>query len=134
MLPCRISGRLKLKQFTPILTMQMIRLALTIALFASAAVAQPVSSGQFIRADKLYDACKTESPNCIGYVAGVADFYAMIAAQAPAVFNYCPPHEGSPRQISLIYLRFVEKNPKDMTKSASSVLMAALDDAFPCKR
>ena len=70
----------------------------------------------------------------VGFVLGVAQ--ALDEVRHPRTgFKFClPPRAVSQDQVSDAVLQYLEKNPQLRHLSAYTVVQAALDQAFPCKR
>ena len=62
-----------------------------------------------------------------GFVAGVAD--AALDGD-----TYCSPADASLGQINEVGLRYLRAHPESLPKTASSVMLAALIAAYPCKK
>ncbi len=70
----------------------------------------------------------------VGFVLGVAQ--ALDEVRHPRTgFKFClPPRGVSQDQVSDAVLHYLEKNPQLRHLSAYTIVQAAFDQAFPCKR
>ncbi len=69
---------------------------------------------------------------CVMYLNGVMDGLRMMLAVNPAKF-FCPPDQGtSGGQKRLVYLKYLEKHPEHLHRTARVVVLAAFAEAFPC--
>lgn len=62
-----------------------------------------------------------------GFVAGVAD-------SALDGLRYCSPGDATLGQFNEVALRYLRAHPDAMPKTASSVVLQALIEAYPCRR
>lgn len=62
-----------------------------------------------------------------GFVAGVAD-------SALDGLRYCSPGDATLGQFNDVALRYLRAHPDTMPKTASSVVLQALIEAYPCRR
>ena len=89
---------------------------------------------------KLWQACKNQSDAqdlafCVGYMTGLQN-----AEAAWGVFNdvsgykkpYCVEFQTDPDVLLLVWLKYVEENPEQLSESALATYLNAMMDAFPC--
>lgn len=110
------------------------------AIWAPAASAAPMD-GNF-----LYGMCGGDPgggnfPLCVGYVTGVTEGVVAGAALAGAptdisgdrqVLGYCLPDTGNNQQVVDVVFDFLEQNPSLRHHSARMLIVAALQQSFPC--
>jgi Rap1a immunity proteins len=66
---------------------------------------------------------------CVGYVMGVVDEVLSSSGTRP----FCISPEAIESQVARVAARWFEKNPEKLHFSATSLVRAALAEAFPCK-
>jgi len=111
-------------------------LAAGLALWSSAALADPLDALALKTGDDLYSACSHQHERdamaaslemaCLGYIAGVVDGYSMMFCTAPQTST-----RGQARDIVVSYLR---DHPVDRHKLAIHEAWLALSAAWPCKK
>jgi len=75
-----------------------------------------------------------EGPWCLGYIGGLHDMAVLHAWLSKNPFYCLPKKEGSVSGLVIrFYLRWLETHPADLHKSARSLFLTAMKDAFPCK-
>lgn len=62
----------------------------------------------------------------LGYVTGVVDSFQLQ--------GYCPPEQLTNGQTGSIVLKWLEDNPERWTENGSTLVLEALQKAFPCKK
>lgn len=70
---------------------------------------------------------------CIAYVRGVTDSYETIKDVYPQVGVYCEPYGVNTEQRIRITHKYLETHPEILHQEASSLVLVALREAFPCK-
>jgi len=116
-----------------------------IPLFASAlllasppALAHEASvEGRYFRTgNALLNECKKEnSPSglfCDGYIAGVADAHRAVSHSFRGMTRYCSPEHVTVHELRRVVVRWLQANPEQIHFAASSLVVQALHDAFPC--
>jgi hypothetical protein len=89
-------------------------------------------TASFVNGNDLLEKCNTPLDIvCIGYIDGVA--YAMNDGNAVNGFKACIPLGVTAQQIKDIAVRYLIKNPAVRIYAASSLVAAALSEAFPCR-
>jgi hypothetical protein len=73
------------------------------------------------------------SNRCEGYIAGVADAHRAISIPFPGLRRYCTPEHVTVHEIRRVVAKWLEANPAQLHSPASSLVVQALHDAFPCK-
>jgi hypothetical protein len=83
----------------------------------------------FYSGNDLYARCTgTAQTACLGFVAGVSDTTKIL--QRPA--TVCLPEQVTTGEIKDVAVQFLASHPTDRHYSASSLVHAALQEAFPC--
>ena len=71
---------------------------------------------------------------CSAYLRGISD--GLLAAETNAdddAIAFCPPSDGiGSNQIRQIFLTFMREDPDRRSEDAGTLLLAALEDRFPC--
>ena len=106
-------------------------LVLVCAAAISSAVARSglPSSGPISTGNQLYELCRTDRPDCLGYVAGVADMATLMSTR----WGICIPPGTTVRQMILAFQNYVSQNPSIMAASAADLVLRGLQQTFPCK-
>ena len=101
------------------------------------------AAGAFVTGNELYqqlvDYKRSPSNNVItaaagtGFVVGVADSLDEVL-HPPTGFKFCTPSTSTKGQVIDVVLLYLENHPQDRHLTASSLVQAALTNAFPCKR
>ena len=60
-----------------------------------------------------------------GYIAGIAEYMSFHG-------DACPPPRANPRQLHVVVMRYIEKNPKALRYPALRTTTIAFQEAFPC--
>ena len=84
----------------------------------------------------LRDYCNAEKGTqkfqvCLAYIVGVMDSYANKALVKADFF--CVPEVIKGEQIQLIAQKYLDSHPEQLHYVASSLLVEALGETFPCK-
>lgn len=84
----------------------------------------------FLTGNELYDACKSSSAICLGYIEGITD--AIDVSRVNGAEACIPEHVtvGQVREVVKLYL---QQNPQTWHAGASGLVATALSTAFPCK-
>ncbi|UPG73709.1 hypothetical protein MVG78_06070 [Roseomonas gilardii subsp. gilardii] len=90
--------------------------------------AQSGSTPAFFRADRLYEACRQDSPTCTTYIMAVTD-----AAAVAGVSGVCIPAGISARQAILSFQGYAAQNPASLSGPAAQVVLLSLAVTFPCR-
>jgi hypothetical protein len=110
-----------------------------VCLIAVPAQAEPaVGDRSFVTGARLLEMCKTESPYCTGYVAGVADALAPLSGPGGplppnSLASYCP-RKLTVRQAIIAFKKFARNNPEGLQIDAAQLVGDALHMAHPCER
>jgi hypothetical protein len=108
-------------------SMRKIRLSLLLVLFCLCGQANAISGNE------LAQSCRGQEANsrwsfCVGYVIGVIDQARYTNDEV------CIPAEAVQSQVARIATKWLESNPDKLHFLASSLVRAALDESYPCKR
>ena len=114
--------------------MKWLRYAAVVALLAAtSAEAQGPTTGAFLSGNRLYEYCKDENANCVGYVAGVADMLSDLSGQG-VVRGVCFQNGVvTVEQAILAFQNYAREHPASLSFVAANVVWNGLIEAFPCK-
>ena len=95
----------------------------------------------FVSGSDLLEQCKLSvSPflqgECYGYIAGVADIVGNFKEAGWREKDYCWPSGESGvslGQVKLEVVKYLEKHPEDLHRSASGLVYLAFVETYPCK-
>lgn len=93
------------------------------------AQAAPLPSGPLQTGNQLYEICRADRADCLGYIAGVADTAGLMSSR----WNICLPAGTSVRQMTLAFQNYVSQNPATLTEPAADLVLRGLQQNFPCK-
>jgi len=93
--------------------------------------------GRYFRTgNALLNECEKENSSfglfCDGYIAGVADAHSAISHSFRGMTRYCTPEHVTVHQLRLVVVKWLRANPGQLDWAASSLVVQALHDAFPC--
>ena len=86
-----------------------------------------------VSGNELAQSCRGQESNsrwgfCVGYVVGVID------QARDTKEDFCIPAEAIQSQVARVAAKWFDSNPDKLHFSASSLVRAALNESFPCKR
>jgi Rap1a immunity proteins len=94
---------------------------------------QAETQGAFLGGNQLYQLCLLPTPDiCLGYVDGIAD--AINWPMLKGKLSVCFPDSVVGQQLIDIVKSYLEKNPAVRHYSASSLVLRAFSEAFPCPK
>lgn len=101
------------------------------------AVAQP-GAGAFLTGGRLLALCKTDSPSCAEYIAGVADTLAPLSEPGGplspnSLASFCPK-AMTVKQAIEAFQKYAQANPEGLSINAAQLVGDALHAAYPCAR
>ena len=106
-----------------------------LALLVFNTLAQSSSTASFVKANQLYNICKSESKAdmaaCEGYIMGVND--SVYSGHLSEKIQICMPQGVTPSQNRLIVIKYIEKIPERINTMADVIVAEALSSAFKCK-
>jgi hypothetical protein len=120
----QLAARLEMKKSITILT-------ITAAMLSGNSAFADYYSG-----NKLLEYCNPDSSGrdiCIGYVAGIRGATDTLNIWENIDSGICVPKEISLGQSIKVVVKYLEANPGKLHLSASSNVLNAFIDAFPCK-
>jgi hypothetical protein len=85
------------------------------------------SARGFVTGNDLFSKCSSNSPLCMGYIAGVSDVMSTNG-------DICLPDNATVQQIVDIVVKYLSDHPDRRHYSASSESGVALMQAFPCNK
>ncbi|MGI9568767.1 MAG: Rap1a/Tai family immunity protein [Desulfobulbia bacterium] len=77
--------------------------------------------------DILYS-CEQGHLRCIHYLAGVQDAWNELDSK-----KYCLPEEVKLADLKDVYIKYAKQHPERLNFPASTVVVSALNQAFPCE-
>jgi len=94
----------------------------------------------YLNGSKLLERCKAyvdetyiaKGGVCIGYVMGIADAHNTYSSWGYLPKQYCAPSEVAGSQLVRVALKHLEEAPEGLHLAASSLVINALTEAFPC--
>jgi hypothetical protein len=81
----------------------------------------------FFDGNDLLRWCTSKDALCTGYVAGVSD---ELSRNGPTV---CRPEHVTVEQLRELVTRYLERHPEERQLQASSLVVGAMRDAWPCR-
>jgi hypothetical protein len=100
-----------------------------------AAVAQD-TRGYFMDGNNLYSQLNDKHLELAvgGYVTGIIDTVTNLTeSKALTISLFCVPTQATIRQVTDVVKKYLADHPENRHFAASSVVMVALGEAFPCK-
>ena len=88
--------------------------------------------GHCVQAQDKVKTANHDAGRCFGFISGVTDLYDILISEAIVKPTYCPPHNVSLIQMINVVVEYLQKHPEDLHYSASSLVMGAYVEAFPC--
>jgi len=70
---------------------------------------------------------------CWGYMQAMQDLSVLVVEGGGRLIAACPPEDTTLLQIIRSFLRYARAHPDALRGNASVVVIAALQDAFPCR-
>jgi len=95
--------------------------------------------GAYVDGNFILRTCRDKTDNekqafCMGYVGGVSDTSDTVAASYTGAAKVCKPAGVTLPQIADLAIAWLKANPSKRHFSASTVVVIALVEAFPCKK
>jgi hypothetical protein len=106
------------------------------ALAAVCLLIAPIQFAQanFITGNELYEFFRKGRDSALTYVAGVTDTIDAIKTEVPERVDWCVPKNAALHQYGDVVEKYLREHPQHRHFSASSLIMKALREAFPCRR
>ena len=102
--------------------------------------AQPAvgGGGSFVTGARLLEMCRTDSPSCTAYVAGVADALAPLSEPGGplppnSLASFCA-EKLTVKQVIGEFQKFMKNNPEGAQTNAAQLIGDALHLTYPCGR
>lgn len=91
----------------------------------------------FIDGNTLHAWCETADGNagraqCLGYIESAVDTHETLVDWKRIPPKFCMPGNVALDQIRLVVVKNMNEHPEELHKSASSLVLRALNKAFPC--
>lgn len=87
--------------------------------------------------NQLIKDCEGDEPIrgmfCLGFMAGTMDTLEVLSAAAEFPKIACKPKDVTITQLRKIFIQFTSEHPEELHNSASSIMLTALVEAFPCE-
>lgn len=101
---------------------------------AQAVIPAPAQSSVFMTGNTLYEECqRPNNSNCVGYIMAVSDTLTDGAAMRRGSSNLCVSAGVEITQLVDVVISFLRDHPQHRHASASSIVIYALERAFPCR-
>jgi hypothetical protein len=70
--------------------------------------------------------------SCFSYIKGVFDLHQTLVARGKIEAQICKPLDVDLGQIGRVIIKYIEDNPDKVNITASSLILPALSEAYPC--
>ncbi len=70
---------------------------------------------------------------CLGYILSVVDTHKTFNVVTKTPKYFCIPRKVTSGQVQQVTIKYFKDHPEILHNSASSAVLEALNDAFPCK-
>ena len=88
------------------------------------------SVGGFVNGTQLYADCTSGDHVCAGYIIGVVDGYLLVKPRS----LICLPANITRARVIVVALQYLKDHPSERKYTASSLVLKATGDAFPCPK
>lgn len=93
-----------------------------------------MSGGKLLRYCSNGDNASMDRGLCEGYLAGMMDAATTVRYLSTGYLDTCVTPDTTPFMMRNAFLDWAAKHPEDLDSAASSVVLSAFVQAFPCKR
>ena len=108
-----------------------------VVVFALVMTASMVVQGAWLTGGQLLEDCESENyfekGSCTGYIEGVDDSAVTLAHWEGLAEPICIPGGVTSGQLRLVVMKHLNKHPEELHMTASSLVLKALFEAFPCE-
>ena len=108
-----------------------------VVVFALVMTASMGVQGAWLTGGQLLEDCESENyfekGSCMGYIEGVGDSVATLANWEDFAEYICTPQGVTSGQLMLVVVKNLNENPEELHMTASSLVLKALSEAFPCE-
>ena len=112
--------------------LQLVSLVVISLFVVGATKAVAVENLYFYSGEQLWDACRSDpNPDCIGYVAGIADAMALNDGWVGG-WRACFQAQSTRRQITDVVKQWFQGHPEESRYGAPALVVEALAQSFPC--
>ena len=91
----------------------------------------------FKTGSSILESCERESwfnkGYCLGYIIGVSDAANTLAVWKGFAESICTPQGVTSGQLQKVVVNNLNENPEELHLNASSLVLNALSEAFPCE-
>lgn len=101
---------------------------LAIALFATPALAEPLSAPDLLRDCTV----PGPAPACTAYLRGALAMYEAVGAEQRELAWFCPRPDVDPGELRRFFVEWADDNRTAVAGPAILAVKAVLQDAFPC--
>ena len=109
-----------------------VAVAAVLVVATPAAAQAPATASAFMTGNRLYEYCKDENANCVGYVAGVADI--LSAQNGEGIHDgACAPDGMTIEQVIRAFQNYARDHPASLSFIGANVVLLGLREAFPCR-
>jgi hypothetical protein len=93
---------------------------------------QTLLKGKHGRGEQIRIPLSKPALTCWGYMQAVQDFAALADANGQRVLGICPPDRATMLDIVQAFVRYADRQGKDLPDNAALAVTQALQSAFPC--
>jgi len=108
-----------------------------VVVFALVMTASMGVQGAWLTGGQLLEDCESENyfekGSCTGYIEGVDDSAVTLAHWEGFAEYICPPEGVTSGQFRKVVVKHLNENPEKLHMTASSLVLKALSEAFPCE-
>ena len=91
---------------------------------------------QFFSGQSLLTLCEKSVDECTNYIIGVYDTVATLHNRNATINNprsICLPPTAKDARLTLVVKNYLDEHPKQLRAAAPILVIAALENAFPCR-
>ena len=70
--------------------------------------------------------------SCLNYIKGVFDMHQTLVARGKIELQICKPTDVDLGHLGRVIMKYLNENPQKLKITASSLILPALSEAFPC--
>lgn len=89
---------------------------------------------EFFNGNKIHELCQTRPDIAAGYAAGLMDAAQTFDVWRPSGGIVCPDKHVTLGQAKDVMCNYIANNPSDRHLSASSLMLNAFGETFPCSQ
>jgi hypothetical protein len=83
----------------------------------------------------LLAACEDPAhrPECMQYIAGVADAHAYDLSRFGSPLDFCLPEDVTVEELETVVVKRLKEHPEKLRVTAANLVLLAFSDAFKCR-